>query len=191
MNNNLKVLKLFVDNKEKSFSIRKAAKALRMNYRIAYEEIMKLKREGLITMDKYGNANICSFSYHYHSKIVEVEGTRKGKLSEDIQLISKRMSELKSSFYCLILFGSHANKTNTKTSDIDLCIITDQAKTLQEAQALLRITPLPVHLQDFTSEQFMAMLKSKEPNVGNEIIKNNIILHGMEAFYEMVNRVKH
>lgn len=34
------------------------------------------------------------------------------------------------------------------------------------------------------------MLKSKEFNVGNEIVKNNIVLHGIENFYEMINHVK-
>lgn len=192
MNNNLKVLKLFVDNKDKSFTIKKAAEALKINYKIVYEEIIKLEKEEMLKITKHGNSKVCEFNYKYGSKIVEIEEARKHELfkNRDIKLIYKRIKEVKSPFYILILFGSYANKTNTKGSDIDLCLITDNAEINKEAQSILSITPISVHLQDFTSEHFLLMLKSKESNVGNEIVKNNIILYGTESFYGLVNNVK-
>lgn len=192
MNNNLKVLKLFVDNKDKSFTIKKTAEALNINYKIAYEEIIKLEKDNLIKINKHGNAKVCMFNYRYHSKIVEIEEIRKQKLfkNKDIKLIYNRIKEVKSPFYCLLLFGSYANKTSQKGSDIDLCLITDNEKINNEVQSMLSITPLNAHLQRFTSEHFLSMLKSKEFNVGNEIVKNNITLHGIESFYEMINNVK-
>jgi len=192
MNNNQKALKLFVDNKDKPFTIKKAAEALKINYKIAYEEIAKLEKDNLIKIAKHGNAKVCSFNYKYHSKIVEIEEIRKQELfkNKDIKLVYNRIREVKSPFYCLILFGSYANKTSQKGSDIDLGLITDNEEITREAQSMLSITPLNAHLQEFTSGQFLAMLKSKELNVGNEIVKNNIILYGIEAFYGMVNNVK-
>ncbi|MBI2146889.1 nucleotidyltransferase domain-containing protein [Candidatus Woesearchaeota archaeon] len=192
MNNNLKALKLFVDNKDKSFTIKKAAETIKINYKIAYEEIIKLEKEELIRITKYGNANVCVFNYKYHNKIAEVEEIRKQELmkNKDIKLVYNRIRETKSPFYCLVLFGSYANKTGKKGSDIDLCLITDNQEINKAVQSILSITPIDVHLQEFTSAQFLAMLKSKEANVGNEIAKNNIILHGIEAFYEMANHVK-
>ncbi|HLC65134.1 MAG TPA: nucleotidyltransferase domain-containing protein [Candidatus Nanoarchaeia archaeon] len=192
MNNNLKVLKLFVENKDKTFTIKKAAEALKINYKIAYEEVMKLENEELLKITVQGNAKVCAFNYKYHPKLVEIEEIRKQELfkNKDINLIYKRIKEIKSPFYCLVLFGSYANKTNRKGSDMDLCLIADDEKAKKEVQAMLGITPINVHLQDFSSEHFLLMLKSKEFNIGNEIIKNNVILHGIEAFYEMVNNVK-
>ncbi|MBI4016520.1 MAG: hypothetical protein HY363_02395 [Candidatus Aenigmarchaeota archaeon] len=75
--NNLKVLKLFVENKDKTFTIKKVAEVLRINYKIAYEEVIKLEKEELIKIIKHGNAKVCSFNYKYHSKIVEIEEVRK------------------------------------------------------------------------------------------------------------------
>lgn len=192
MNNNLKVLKLFVDNKDKKFTIKKVAEALKINYRIVHGEITVLEREELIKIVRHGNSKVCEFNYKYCSKIVEVEEIRKQELfkNKDIKLIYKRIKEVKSPFYVFILFGSYVNKTNTKGSDIDLCIITDNQKVNKEVQSILSITPINIHLQDFTSEHFLLMLKSKESNVGNEIVKNNIILYGIEGFYELVNNVK-
>ena len=192
MNNNLTVLKLFVENKDKSFTIKKTAETLHLNYRIAYEEIMKLAKDELIKITKYGNAKVCVFNYKYNSKIIELEEIRKKELfkNKDLKLIYTRITEIQNPFYCLILFGSYANKTNKKGSDIDLCLITDNEVINKQVHSLIEITPLNIHLQEFTTAQFLSMLKSKEFNVGNEIIKNNLILHGLENLYGMVNNVK-
>ncbi|MEK6969460.1 MAG: nucleotidyltransferase domain-containing protein [Nanoarchaeota archaeon] len=192
MNNNLKILKLFVDNKDKTFTIKKAAEALKINYKIVYEEITELEKEKLISITRQGNAKVCVFNYQYHSKIVEIEEIRKQELfkNKDLKLIYNRIKEVKNPFYCLVLFGSYANKTNQKGSDIDLCLITDNSKINRQVQSILSITPLPIHLQEFSSKQFLLMLKSKEVNVGNEIVKNNVLLYDMEAFYELINNVK-
>lgn len=192
MKNNLKVLKLFVENKDVTFTIKKVADLLKINYRIAYEETMQLKEEELIRVNRHGNANVCQFNYKLSSKIVEVEEIRKEELfkNRDLKLVYNRIKEVKNPFYCLVLFGSYANRTHKKGSDIDLCVITDNAEVSKHVHSMLAITPLNVHLQEFTSKQFMAMIKSKEPNVGNEIVKNNILFYGIEAFYWLVNNVK-
>src|SRR3989344_5858357 len=193
MKNNLRVLKLFVDNKDKTFTIKKAAEALHMNYKLAYEEVMRLEKEELIKITRHGNSNVCSFIYRFHPQTVAVEEIRKNELfrNKDIKLVFKRIKEINNPFYCLVLFGSYANKTAKKGSDIDLCLIADSQEINTEVRALLSITPTNVHLLDFTPKHFLTMLQSKEPNVGNEIAKNNIILYGLEAFYEMINHVKH
>lgn len=192
MKNQLKVLKLFVDHKDREFTIKKAAETLKINYRIVYEEVMKLEKEKLIRITRIGNSNLCEFNYKLDYKIVEIEEIRKKELfrNKDIQLIYKRIREVKSPFYILVLFGSYVKKTNTKHSDIDLCLITDNPEVSKDVNTILSITPLNVHLQEFTSEHFLMMLKSKEFNVGNEIVKNNIILYGIESFYEVANNVK-
>ncbi len=192
MNNNLKVLKLFVEHKDQKYSVKRAAESLGINYRIVYEEIMQLEKEELIRITRMGNFNICEFNHKFSSKITEVEELRKKKLfkNKDIKLVYKRIKEIKSPFYTLVLFGSFANKTNKVHSDIDLCLISDNPEVTKEVQVVLSITPLDVHLQEFTSAQFISMLKNKGFNVGNEIIKNNIVLYGIESFYEMINNAK-
>ena len=192
MNNKLKTLKLFVDNKDKKFTIKKASEALKINYRIAYEEIIDLEKESLIKIAKIGNSKMCEFNYKFNSKLVEIEEVRKIETlkNKDIYLIYKRIKETKNAFYILVLFGSRVNKTSTKNSDIDLCLISDIPEVSKSVNTILSVTPLNIHLQEFTSKQFLSMIKSKEFNVGNEIIKNNIILYGIEGFYELVNNVK-
>ncbi len=192
MNNNLRILKLFVDNKDQTFTIKKVSETLKINYRIAYQETMKLGKEELLKIEKIGNSNNCHFNYRYHSKIVEIEQIRKEDLykNKDIKLIYNRIKEIKSPFYSLILFGSCINKKNTKESDIDLCLITDSQEINKQVHAILTVTPLNIDLQEFTSGEFLQMINRKEFNVGNEIVKNNIVLYGIESFYKLINNVK-
>jgi hypothetical protein len=49
-----------------------------------------------------------------------------------------------------------------------------------------RLLALPIHYMIFTESQFLSMLDTKEFNVGKEAAKHNIILHGMENYYEMI-----
>src|SRR3989338_5905423 len=127
MNNNLKILKFFADNKDRKFTIKKTSEALKINYRIAHEEISSLEKDKLIKIEKHGNSKICQFDYKYSSKIVEVEEIRKQELfrNKDIKLIYARIKETTNPFYILVVFGSHVNRTHTKNSDIDICLITD------------------------------------------------------------------
>ena len=189
MNNTLKVLKFFVEHKDSTITINKVAEALKMNYRIVYEEVLSLEKEDMLRITRIGNANICQFNYKYSSKVIEIEDIRKEEVckSKDIALIYKRIREIKNPFYILLLFGSYANKSHTKHSDIDLCLITDNKIVSEEVNTVVQITPLKIQLQEFSSEQFRIMLKSKQVNVGNEIVKNNIIFYGLESFYELVN----
>jgi len=192
MKNNLNILKFFVEHKDATTTINQIAKALKMNYRIVYEGIMKLEQEKLIKITRIGNANICQFAYIYNNKVVEIEEERKEEVfkNKDIALIHKRISEIENPFYIFILFGSYANKTQTKNSDIDLCLITDNEKINKIVNNIIQITPLKIQLQEFTTEQFQTMIKTRETNVGSEIKKNNIIFHGLESFYGLIQNAE-
>jgi len=45
---------------------------------------------------------------------------------------------------------------------------------------------LPIHELVFSEKQFLEMVDAKKSNVGQEALKNNIILYGIETYYEMI-----
>lgn len=79
-------------------------------------------------------------------------------------------------------------KTQTKHSDIDLFfIVLDADKDFeQKVLSIAQLIPLQLHVNVFSESEFIAMKKSKENTVGSEVIKNNIILYGIEAYYELL-----
>ena len=192
MKNILKILKHFMENKGKEFTIKQVSEKLKINYRIAYQEIKNLEQKKLIEIKKIGNSNACSFNYVFNELSMQAEAIRKEDLlkNKNLKVIYKRIMELKHPLYILLVFGSYSGKTQTKNSDIDLCLISDSKTIKKGISSILEQIPLDIHLVCFTPNEFISMLSIRKPNVGHEILKNNVILKGAEEFYGLVNYVE-
>ena len=105
--------------------------------------------------------------------------------NKDFLVIHNRLAELKFPFIAL-LFGSHAKETADKHSDIDILTIGGDEKEIQSTISLL---PDRIHLTTISYENFTQMAKSKEFTVVSEVIKNNIILIGIEEYYRLLKIV--
>lgn len=188
MNSEIKILKLLLENKEESFTIKKIAEKTGINYRIAYEKVLQLEKEELIAIKKAGNSKICTFTNNFNAKVFEAEYERRKELfkNKDFQVIHNRLSELKFQFIAL-LFGSQAKKTTNKHSDIDILIIDGNEKEIRTTLSLL---PDKIHTTSISYEEFIAMAKSKEFTVVSEAIKNNIILIGIEEYYRLIKNAE-
>jgi predicted nucleotidyltransferase len=102
--------------------------------------------------------------------------------NKDFLVIFNKLSEIKSLFVAL-LFGSWAKGTASKGSDMDILTICGNEK---EIRATLSLLSNKIHLTSISYEEFLTMAKSKEFSVVSEVIKNNIILIGIEDYYRMI-----
>jgi predicted nucleotidyltransferase len=188
MNTQIKIIKHLLNNKEEKFTILSIAKALKINYRIAYQNMMLLEKEGLVRITKAGNSKLCEFSNRFDSKVYDAEYQRRKELfkNKDFLIIHNRLAELKFPFIAS-LFGSHAKGNAGKHSDIDILTIGGEKKELQTAISLL---PDKIHLTTITYEEFIKMAKSKEFSVVSEAMKNNIILIGIEEYHRLLQNAK-
>ncbi len=184
MNSEIKILKLLLSRKEERPTIKKIAESLNINYRIAYEKIMGLEKEGLIKITKAGNSKTCEFTYKFDNKVFEAEYERRNDLfkNKDFLILQRRLAELQFPFIAL-LFGSRASGTANKHSDIDLLTIGGDEK---EIKVTLSLLPEKIHLTAVTYKDFIHMAKSREFTVVSEAIKNNIILIGIEEYYRLL-----
>jgi len=184
MNSDIRILKLLLDRKEEKFTIRKISQALGMNYRIAYEQTMKLAKEGLIGITVAGNSKICEFTNEFDWRVFEAESLRREELfrNKDFMVLHNRLAELKFPFICL-LFGSHSKNAATMHSDIDILTIDGDEKEIRAALSLL---PDKIHLTFVSYDDFIRMARSREFTAVSEAIKNNIILIGIEEYYRLM-----
>ncbi len=184
MNNELKILKYFLENRENVFTINQISKNLKINYRIAYQTIKQLEKEELIKINKVGNSNLCTLTNYFNYKIFTAEIMRRTILlkNKNLKIMHKHFEKINQQFIMLI-FGSHIKQTSHNQSDIDLLLISNNDKKIMEEIELL---PLPIHLTSITYKDFINMLKSKEMTVVSEAIKNNIILFGTEDYYRLI-----
>jgi len=184
-NEKIHILNLLVEHQEENFSIRHIALQRKVNYKSAYQAVQKLQKEGIINLVKHGNITLCNFNRTFHNSVFTVEHARTQELlkNKSFKVLYNHLAAINSQFI-LLLFGSYVKKRQTKHSDIDLLLITNQP---EEVQNQLRLLPLPIHLTPITYADFLTMLKSKEFTVVSEAIKKNIILFGIEDYYRLIN----
>ncbi|MEK6936566.1 MAG: nucleotidyltransferase domain-containing protein [Nanoarchaeota archaeon] len=187
MKNEVKILKFLLNNKENKFTIKKIAEAIEINYRIAYEKVFILEKEGLIKITKAGNSNLCEFTNKFNEIVFQAEYERKKDLfkNKNFLILHNRLLELNFSFIAL-LFGSQARGTANKHSDIDILTISENEK---ELKTIISLLPEKIHLTNVSYVNFINMAKSREFTVVSEAIKNNIILIGIEEYYRLLNNV--
>ncbi|MFP4645982.1 MAG: nucleotidyltransferase domain-containing protein [Candidatus Woesearchaeota archaeon] len=182
--NNIHILKHLLEHKEQTFTINQLARTLGINYRIAHTQVKRLETEGIIKTEKAGHSLLCSLTGRFDEQIFAAEYSRRKDLTKDRSFaqIVKRYRQARQPFI-LLLFGSYAKKTATKHSDIDLLAITEKPEELEEITELI---PKPIHLTTVTCKEFLEMERSREPTVGTEALKHNVILNGIEEYYRLL-----
>jgi predicted nucleotidyltransferase len=184
-----KILKFLLENKQK-WSILEIANNLNADYKNTFQAIDKLYPD-LIYKEKKGSMNLIEIKSTPNTIIYSVEEKRKKEFLEEnkkLKLIKEDIEKINYPFFIVLLFGSVAKKTATEKSDIDICIISDNKEKTNELISKLKILPYPIEIQDFKISEFESMLNKKEGNVAKEIIKNNIILYGIENYYNLISR---
>lgn len=189
-NETIEILKLLINNKEETFSIRKISKIRKINYKSAYLSLKFLEKEKLVTLKRIGNSFLCTFNNKFNELVFKAEYLRREELlkNKNFLMIYNGLKEINNQFV-LLLFGSYAKGTANKYSDRDLLLISNEevAKIIEKE---INLFPLKIHLTHVNYDEFVSMLKSKEFTVVSEAIKKNIILYGIEDYYKIIENVK-
>lgn len=199
----LKIVSLLRKYLDRGFTILEISKRLKIGYRPAYIHISEMTKEGIISAIKIGMARYCTLNIENprcRQLLAEVDLLRKETLFKENQKLKAileslivRLSEtLASEMHSIILFGSYAKGTATKSSDIDLLFIVANMKdkpvrenierecTGYEYSHNAKISPM---ITDVT--EFKKMLKVKELSVGKETREHGIPLYGSEIFWRL------
>ena len=89
--------------------------------------------------------------------------------------------------FIILIFGSTIKNINNKFSDLDLCIISDNKEKKEKLIQKLNLLSMKIELHNFTTKEFLSMIEKKQPDISDEIIKNNIILYGIENYYNLIS----
>ncbi|MBU1078697.1 MAG: nucleotidyltransferase domain-containing protein [Spirochaetes bacterium] len=186
------IIRYLIENKNEELNILKISKAIKMDYKNVYSIIKRLEKGSLVKLESFGQSSRVKLILQIHPLIFEAEYNRRKELLKDKNLavmLNDFKNKLKSKYYVLLIFGSYAKKTQTKNSDIDLMFIVPDGKEElfeKDVYKVVRSLPLSIHHLVFSEKEFLNMINSRESNVGQEALKNNIILYGIETYYEMI-----
>jgi len=198
----IKIIGLMRRDLEKGLTILDISRKLKIGYRPAYNHVIEMEREGIMQINKIGNAKQCllNLSNPKTRHLLEtLDMERKEELYKENpkikiidNLISKLVEKFISEIHSVVLFGSYAKGKAGKQSDIDILFIVSNLKdkTLREGierecaayqySHNIKISPLITNI-----EEFRKMLKLKELNVGKEVKNHGVSLYGHELFWRI------
>src|SRR3989344_9403354 len=186
------IIRFLIEHKKEELNILNVSKALKMDYKNTYSIIKRLEKASLVKIETFGKTCRIKLNMQLNPLIFEAEFERRKDILKDknfVVMLSNFKRAIKSKFYIILLFGSYAKKTQTKNSDIDLIFICPDGLEdafEEEVDNAARLMPLPLHNLVFSEKQFTQMMDAKELTVGKEAFKDNVILYGIEQYYEMI-----
>ncbi len=189
----VELLALFRPFEEITFSELKKRARERSNNRLQ-QALAAFEDEGVIR--KRGVANVFLYSlelanprtHHYLGLVTETWlGNLPGIDGKEIRRIRETILRT-CPFSSIVLFGSFADGTQTKKSDIDVAVFTNEdAKPIELAIGGLRDRHFrEMDLWVINKADFQEMLANEEFNLGKEIRKKHRPLHNAAGFYECI-----
>lgn len=160
---------------------REITRKLKMNQKTISNFLNKLEKDNILKFHKEGK-NKYYFLNKFNSQIKEIikmiEINRKIEFIERHEKLKDLLEKIEDrSKGIVIIFGSFAKGTANKNSDLDVFIIGN----ISEIDDLEKIYNLKINIVKSTKEKF-----NKQDLFIKEIIKNHIILKGVEEFVELI-----
>jgi len=156
-----------------------------------YNSLKSFVKERILTKDKRGGVAIYKIAdspkaVSFLSMVAEYKAwNRKGIPIDNIIEVIKKA---KINFLTLLITGSYAKGKQTAKSDLDLVLIVpnDVKKLTARLKQFCELSIPEIHLYVFTDDDFKQMLLDEKHNYGKEIVKNNLIFYGAEAYYKIM-----
>lgn len=186
MDNKLKIINYLGKNMRKTFTMHELSKILNIPYATFYRTIKLIA--GLLVINTIGKSKTLKLNLNkpiIKSYLAIASDEEKKEYLKNQPIIRKIAHETQTDDI-ILLFGSYADNTQTKTSDIDLLIINKDGKRtisfkIHELLFKKRINPIFM-----TKREFQLMLRTPDENVGKQALKKHIVLKKPARFWDCV-----
>ena len=187
MDNLLKLVYTLGKNMHHEITLRQLSIDAKVPYTTTHRTITQNK--SLFLINQKGNIKLCSLNKSdpiTKNYLILSERAQANKFKDKNPQFKVLMRKLPKEDYTLILFGSRADETHRKKSDIDLCIINKDGKKKVSFSQFELLFKLEINPLFFTKKEFKTMVREQEHNVAKEILKKHIILYGEEYFWNLI-----
>jgi len=177
------ILTLFSTDLKIKLHGRKIAKLLNANQRTVLLNLNKLEESKILNSNMNGKNKEFSLNLEYEMTFQILNMTEQYKfirLQEKHFFIYSLIKDLKKIIdEPIIIYGSYANQTQTKHSDIDILIVGKPPK--HEAEYIIKSSIVKVHFVNLSKKDFIDGIKKDEPYM-KSVVKNHVIPQGAEEF---------
>jgi len=180
-NKSFEILENFLADYSKKIYGRDISKRLKINQKTVSNILNRLEKDHILKFsiegkNKYYYLNKLNPNIKETIKLIEIE--RKIKFIERYKKFNDLFNKLQlRTDGILVIFGSYANFSTNEKSDIDLLII-GKHKEIKDLEELynLKINIVKIDKKKFNKSEVLI----------KEIIKNHVILKGVEDFIELI-----
>jgi DNA-binding transcriptional ArsR family regulator len=157
------ILKSFFEESNRKFSIRELSRILKINHTTVRQHLNQLVKEGYLSVKEEG-------VYSFYSLVLSRK-TLNLKLYYNLEKIrhSEIVEDLERAYNLptIVIFGSYASAMDDKTSDMDICLVSNIEKEFS-AEKYEKILNRKVSIHKFNNEKW------KKAKIGNHNLINNI-----------------
>jgi DNA-binding Lrp family transcriptional regulator len=175
-NNKMEMVNLYLSDYTNEFYLREIARLSSIPLKTTQDILKQLEKEGIIIgktsgKNKYFRLNLSNIKTKY--VLIEAELYRTSHFLDKYPVFKTFLKEINSNA-AILVFGSFADYSKTKSSDLDLLVISD----INLPNHLL---PYKIHDIRMTEKSFLNSLEKKEA-IMEEIRKKHIILNNHSFF---------
>jgi DNA-binding transcriptional ArsR family regulator len=180
-NNIIQILREFSGDYNKRIYGRQISRKLKMNQKTVSNILAKLEKEDIIKFSQEGKNKyyfLNKFNLHLKEvlKLIEIQNKiefveKNSKLKDLFDKLEQRTKGM------LIIFGSYANYSNSKNSDLDIFII----GKISDKSDLEELYGIKINIIVSEEGKF-----NKQENIIQEVIKNHVVLKGVEQFIDLI-----
>jgi len=189
------ILRFFIEHITEQFAIREIARKTKTDFKSTHSTVQKLVQKNILTKKRQANVDLCSLNLKndltqvYYAELLRTKDFL-DKHKELKSFFQNVQEKVRTHFYTLVVFGSFAKETETKTSDLDVLIITPSRSTGEEITRIISSEALLLNrkVQPIVLDEKEFVKSLAEKNVVIEAFKNHIIITGVEAFYHGVRQ---
>jgi predicted nucleotidyltransferase len=188
------ILKLFLSNPTKEYTISELSRITQINYRLIYEQVMRYEKDGTLSIKKVGQSKLCKINLSrnigLYSFIESIRAMESVKKNPQLKVIRNALVHTSTKFYTMVLFGSYAKGAQTKNSDIDLLFIVPHSektdKIKNEIEKNLELLSYKIDINVINEADFVNLKNETGINIRNQVTDNHIILYGAENYYRTI-----
>ncbi len=192
-NETLKLLEIWKNNMFESYSISEIMLFSKKSTKPwVFSALKTLVKNNILVSQRKGNMDLYSL-YLYNPYALQMIHYLEMQGSLDFPLlgfISETVKAVPIKSYCLIVFGSYAEGTQKKGSDLDVCFLVEdelQGKRIRPYFNDVKLNhPVSVDEHYVTFSDFVKMLLRPEQNLAKQILIKHKLFLNADIFYGLV-----
>jgi len=190
----IEIIKVFVSNIDKKFSINEIAKMLKKPYALIHRSIQYLINKFILADDK----KLLSLNYKENfTELSFIESIRtKDSLAKEksvLLFIKDCLKEINEDFFIFLIFGSFVDKK--RFNDLDTIIILDNPSKVAKVEKIIRNIAsnfsFKIDMHVLSKESAYEMFSKREQkNILNESLNKHLIVFGGENYYKILSNAR-